>query len=135
RREFAIGTQQFFFLGCNSLCNISIPGNWQLQTTTQVPQCLYALLLGQLKEAYKDGCRHFGITYSTVAIGRWNLQMFCHDVEFEAAQNWQKAPRQGNGIKTIDGKIAHKQPRFIREEANIEADVMADEDGSIDKME
>src|SRR5579859_7052517 len=118
----------------SGLRNISAPGNGQLQAAAQVSQRLHTLLLCQREQFYEDGSRHPGITQGAVPVGGGYLQVIGHVIQFEAAQGWQEAARQGNGIQAIDGEVKSQQARLVGEKAEIEADVMPDKDSAIDEI-
>src|SRR5579859_2769098 len=130
-----IRAQLLDLLFSSNLRNISVPGNGQLQAAAQVSQRLHTLLLRQREQFDKDGSRHPGITQGAVPVRGGYLQVIGHVIQFEAAQGWQEAARQGNSIQSIDGEVESQQARLVGEKAEIEADIMPNKDSAIDEIE
>src|SRR5438132_8651727 len=70
-----------------------------------------------------------------MAVDGGNLEVIGDYVEFEAAQAWQETASEKDGIESIDGKGVDQELSFMGEEADIETDIMPDEDGSLNKLE
>src|SRR2546429_2713638 len=135
RGELTVSAKVLNLLCERSVSNVTTPGNRKLQTAAQVSQCIDALLPGQVQKFHKDGSCYFCITKSAVAIDHGYFQVSCNDIKFEAPQAREKTSCKWNGIKPINGKSVPQQLCFIGEEADIETDVMAYEDGSLDELE
>ena len=70
-----------------------------------------------------------------MTIGRGDLQVVRDKIEFETTQRWEITASEKNRIDTVNGEGLAKQMGFVGEEADIEADVMSDEDGSFNEVE
>ncbi len=86
-----------------------------------------------LEQLAKDGSRYFGVAQGTVTVRYVDVQVLRDQVELEATQAGEEAPGQWNGIQAIDRKAIVEQLRLVREEADIEAKIMPDKRGAIDK--
>src|SRR5438477_13181552 len=70
-----------------------------------------------------------------MTIGRGDLQVVRDKIEFETTQRWEITASEKNRIDTVNGEGLTKQMGFVGEEADIEADVMSEEDGSFNAVE
>src|SRR5260370_12203915 len=86
-----------------------------------------------LEQLAKDSSRYFGVAESRVTVRYVDVQVLRGQVELEATQAGEEAPGQWNGIQAIDRKAIVEQLRLVREEADIEAKIMPDKRGAINK--